>query len=115
MRGLRYCSVVHYLALSVSCVAPLYIFCYLHSMSEVLHLSERWSLSLMSRLGSESSHESMIDKKTKTKKEKYLDDEVSNIQILSGDSVRLNAARHVLIPLGQCWDLVSQLGHNTRL
>ena len=28
---------------------------------------------LLSELGSESSHESMIDKKTKTKKEKYLD------------------------------------------
>ena len=66
----------------------------------------------MSGSGLESSHEGMIDKKTKTKEGKYLDDEVSNIQILSGDGARPNAARYVLMPLGQCWGLVSQLGYN---
>ena len=56
----------------------------------------------MSELGLESSHESMIEKETKTKKEKYLGDEVSNIQILSGDGAKLNAAKHVSMPLDQC-------------
>ena len=56
----------------------------------------------MSGSGLESSHESMIDKKTKTKEGKYLDNKVSNIQILSGDGARPNAARYVLMPLGQC-------------
>ena len=57
---------------------------------------------MMSGSGSESSHEGMINKETKTKEGKYLDDKVSNIQIPSGDGARPNAARHVLMPLSQC-------------
>ena len=52
--------------------------------------------------GPESSHGGTIDKETKTKEGKYLGDEVSNIQIPSGDGARPNAARRVSMPLGQC-------------
>ena len=56
----------------------------------------------LSESGSESCHKSIIDRETKTKKGKYLGDEISNIQILLSDGARLNAARHVLMPSGQC-------------
>ena len=56
----------------------------------------------VSESGLESSHKSIIDKKTKTKEGKYLGDEVSNIQIPLSDSARLNVTRHVSMPWDQC-------------
>ena len=50
-------------------------------------------------LSLEFTYKSMIDKKTKTKEEKYLNNDIFNIQIPLSDSAKLNTAKHVLMLL----------------